>query len=281
MNGFQSIQQALARGRGRERAFRCPVHDDRHASASVNVAKGLWVCYSCGAKGTVDSVIESEGVRFGEDIEELLGHEQRVYTEPWLDQYANPKLPVHPYWLSRFTEVAARRFKLGYDHDKGSPCYPIRTPNGSVLGVVRRQLDRDPKYLYPRGVNKSSLLFGYEQGASDYVVLVEGALDAVACWEAGHPAFGIYGSLLHEDQMALLARTGVTRVIEALDNDRPGRVAVEGRVTDEGVRLPGIRRRLEQVGYEVVSVDWSTVQAKDVAECDVDTRSKLLDPLAL
>ena len=276
-----TLIQALTRGRGRERPFRCPVHDDRHASASVNVIKGLWVCYSCGAKGTIDSVTADADVSFGADIEELLGYEQRVYTESWLDQYENRHRPVHPYWLSRFTEAAARRFRLGYDHDRASPCYPIRSPGGDVLGVVRRQLDQMPKYLYPRGVTKSELLFNYNPERLNYVVLVEGAMDVVACWEAGHVAFGMYGSMLHANQLALLQRTGVSRVVDALDNDSAGRNAVNGWTTSSGNEVPGLDARLSAAGFEVLSVDWSNVDAKDIADCDISTRKKLLDPLAL
>lgn len=281
MTGYATLTEALARGRGRERSFRCPSHDDRHASASVNVVKGLWVCYSCHAKGTIDSVIEPDDARFAMDIDELIGVERRYYDERWLDQYEMPKRAIHPYWLSRFSQSACRHFRLGYDHERQQPCYPVRDAAGAVLGVVYRQLDREPKYLYPRGMDKSSLLFNFNTNYRPYVVLVEGAMDAVACWEAGHHALALYGSNLSNQQVELLLRTGATRIVEALDNDSPGRAAVNGRLTNDGERVPGIKVRLEIAGFEVLSVPWDTVEAKDIAACDEKTRRDLLDPLAL
>ena len=273
---FRTLAEAIARGKGRERPFRCPVHDDHQASASVNVAKGLWVCYACGAKGTTAGVVEQEDERFAADIEEMLGFEQRIYSERWLDQFDAG--PVHPYWLGRFSEAACRHFRLGFDYDTGAPVYPIRDNAGAVLGVVRRSLlQTGPKYLYPRGVVKSSLLFNYTQERVDTVALVEGAPDVVAAWEAGCLAFGIYGALLHDDQVRLLHRASPRRVVLGLDNDDAGRRAIYGWHTKDGDPILGALRRLEIEGFDVVVPDWHGVEAKDIAEVSVATRRTLLD----
>lgn len=43
----------------------CPVHDDRHASASVNTSKGLFNCHACGAAGDAHNLVMArEGVEF-------------------------------------------------------------------------------------------------------------------------------------------------------------------------------------------------------------------------
>jgi hypothetical protein len=39
--------------RGRETAFRCPLHDDRHPSLLVDLEKGVWHCFPCGVGGDV------------------------------------------------------------------------------------------------------------------------------------------------------------------------------------------------------------------------------------
>jgi len=272
---FRTLADALARGHGREVPFLCPSHDDRSASASVNKAKGVWVCYACGAHGTTDQVWEGDEALFAADVEELLGHEPRIYSERWLDQFDAG--PVHPYWLGRFSEQACREFRLGYDHGRGAPVYPMRDNAGRVLGVVRRSLlDHGPKYLYPRGVNKSALLFGYTPEYRERVTLVEGAMDKVACWEVGHFALGLYGSLLHPLQVALLHRINPRVICLALDNDRAGQDAIYG-ATKDGRHVPGIGERLEAEGFEVVVPDWDAVSAKDVAELDLTTRRTLLD----
>lgn len=277
MSGFATLAEALTRGRGREIPFRCPVHDDSQASASVNRVKGLWVCYACGARGNTEGIYEEEETRFAADILELLEErEQRIYPERWLDQFdaGDP----HPYWRSRFSEAACRHFRLGYDHAVGTPVYPIRDNLGRVLGVVRRSLlEVGPKYLYPRGLNKSELLYGYRPDQAGDLVLVEGAPDAWACWEAGYTAFGLYGALLHPAQLRLIHRVNPRRIILALDNDSAGRAAIYGRLARDGDLLPGLLTRLEREGLPVVVPDWDGVSAKDLAECDVATRRTLLD----
>lgn len=65
-----------------EHPMKCPVHDDRVASASVNRTKGLWNCHACGKGGTaVTIVMEREGKEFPEAVsfvEGLTGGSLRV-----------------------------------------------------------------------------------------------------------------------------------------------------------------------------------------------------------
>lgn len=50
-------------------SIQCPVHDDSHASASVNTSKGLFNCFACGAKGSAfDLVMLKEGVEFSDAV---------------------------------------------------------------------------------------------------------------------------------------------------------------------------------------------------------------------
>ena len=50
-----------------EHPMRCPAHDDRVASASVNRRKGLWHCHACGAGGGAAAIVMAvEGVGFKE-----------------------------------------------------------------------------------------------------------------------------------------------------------------------------------------------------------------------
>lgn len=287
MATYRTLAEALARGTGRERAFCCPVHGDTHASASVNVLKGKWTCYVCGAKGTTTDIIESDDYEFGRQMLDLLdAAEPTIYPESWLDLFHRPGEP-HPYWLQRFTPEAVDHFRLGYNplrvvrgEPAPAPCYPMRDPTGKILGVVYRQIDRMPKYVYPTGVSKSGLLFNYSMDHQPYLVLVEGALDAVAVWESGHPAVALYGSLLHRNQLELLHRAAPDRIILALDNDPAGKRAVEGWITDEGERVPGLDEQLSRAGFDVARIDWAGRPEKDIAELSKDLRTSLLDPLA-
>lgn len=254
---------ALTHGTGVERMFLCPVHGDNNPSASVNVLKGVWICYSCGAKGTLDSVITDPNVAM-DALDELVKSmaeelDPVYYTESWLNQFDSG--PVHAYWISRFGYAAVKHFRLGFDPGRGAVTYPLRSPGGRVLGVVRRRLDHDggPKYLYPPGVNVSDLLFNYSADARPVVYLVEGALDAVACWEAGVEAFAVYGARISERQLALLDRTGALDVVCVFDQDEAGESA-----------YAQVKEMAK--GKFVHRMSWDRALGKDIAELDLPTR---------
>lgn len=65
-----------------ERNTRCPVHEERVASASMNVGKGLWHCHACGAGGTaVNIVMLRERLEYREAlafITERIGKEMKA-----------------------------------------------------------------------------------------------------------------------------------------------------------------------------------------------------------
>ena len=222
----QTLQEALTSGRGVERSFRCEVHDDRHASASVNSLTGLWVCYACGAAGKAD---ENATIP---DADTLLSYLKgdipvRVYAESWLDLYDAD----HPskYWAARFGQNTADHYRCGTHPLTGQPTYPIRNFVGDVLGVVVRQ-EGNPKYLYPAGVSTSRTFFGDIRPAS-VIVLVEGAADVMALHQAGIPdrwtVLGCYGAGVHAPQVDLLASFNPHTIVLAFDNDPAGVAAAE------------------------------------------------------
>lgn len=130
------------------------------------------------------------------------------------------------YWLSRFSENACKRFRLGYDQVREKSIYPIRDLKGGLLGIVYRNFPGEkPKYRYPRGVSTSQLLFNYENiEPKSPVVLVEGAPDVIALWEAGIPAVGTYGARLLPSQAAALSRLEPSVVVLAYDQDQAGNI---------------------------------------------------------
>ena len=219
-----TLTEAVTKGHGTERPFLCPVHGDSRPSASLNIIKQKWVCYTCGAHGNLTgehALMEPDYLQMKLWLMERL-EEKRVYPESWLNRWDAG--PVHPYWLHRTGEAAARHFRLGYDSINNAVTYPLRRTDGAVLGVVRRSLEPDdgPKYRYPRGVDVGQLLFNYSSLARRCVVLVEGALDAVALWRVGVWAFAIYGSRLSAEQTRLIDCIDPDYVFTAFDNDDAG-----------------------------------------------------------
>lgn len=261
-----SLGEALAQpGAGIERAFNCPVHGDNHPSASVNIITGLWICYTCGAKGKV-------GDHYTVDPQALLSflqsqkqrYESHYFPESWLNIFDAGE--PHEYWLNRFSAAACKHFRLGYDPEDDAATYPLRDSMGLLLGVVRRPLAPDwdgPKYIYPKFLDVTNYMFNFTQDARAKVLLVEGAADAIACWEVGFEAFAIYGSRMSERQAQLLRRINVRQIFTAFDLDEAGEKAYH-RVVD---LLPDV---------QTVQIKWPEDLGKDVAELPPDRRRKLL-----
>jgi DNA primase len=262
-----TLAEALRFGRGTERPFLCPEHGDSRPSASVNIIKKVWVCYTCGAHGTLSGealLAEPEYRTMKLWLDQKLdeGHE---YPEAWLDQYDAG--PVHPYWLDRVGEAAAREFRLGSDAGTDALTYPLRDPGGKVLGVVRRRSGDDgPKYRYPTGIDVGRLLFNYTPDSRESVVLVEGALDAIALWNVGVDAMAIYGSRLSVAQVRLIDRIDPELVYTCYDQDDAG-----WRAYQDTERA--FKHRL------VSRLSWPRAWGKDIDEIGETRRRKVVDGL--
>lgn len=224
-----TLQEALTTGRGIERSFRCEVHDDHNASASVNTVTGLWCCYACGAAGKVD---ENATIP---DAETLLSYlkgdiEPRVYAEAWLDVFDAD----HPsrYWSNRFGQDTSDHFRCGTHPITAEPTYPLRDATGQVMGVVVRS-EGTPKYKYPRGVPTSRTFFG-DIRPNPVVVLCEGAADVMAMHQSGIPdnwtVLGCFGAGVHAPQVSILADLSPRLIVAAFDNDSAGQGASERAV---------------------------------------------------
>lgn len=256
-----------------------PEHDNRNSpSASVNVRKGLWVCYSCGRGGSVIQLLNGVPIaepsvsEFLKDVERELDRLQEdgvhhAKPESWLRIYQ--QRDAHPEWVKRgFSQDAIDHFVLGYDYETNCLTYPLRDLDGSVLGVVRRRLDGGkPKYVYPKGIDVHQLLFRYHEATygQEQIVLVEGALDAVALYDAGIFALAIFGGHLSAMQASLLRRLQPKRLVCAFDNDEAG-----------SDLLCDVRQRDDLCGLNLATVVWNSAVEKDVAELSVVGRRTLI-----
>ena len=262
-----TLAEALRWGRGTERSFLCPEHGDSRPSASVNIIKRKWYCYTCHAHGDLTGealLAEPDYQSMKLWLDNKLA-EGTIYPEAWLNQYDAG--PVHEYWLGRVGEAAARRFRLGVLPGADAVTYPLRDPAGQVLGVVRRSLGGEgPKYKYPVGVDVGRLLFNYTPVCREAVVLVEGALDAIALWNVGVEAFAIYGSRLSVEQVRLIDRIDPEFVYTCYDQDDAGWRAYQDTET-------AFKHRL------VTRLSWPRAWGGDIDEIGETRRRKVVDGL--
>lgn len=253
---YSSLEDAIENGEGVERPFRCHLHEDRNASASVNVIKGVFYCFSCGGSGRADH----NGSQLTIDMKDVLARlRMDTVSEPrpidWLQIFDADG--THPYWRKRFGDRVAKTWRLGIHPITSAPTYPIIDANNMVQGVVQRIGAPDLKYLYPPNISVSRMLFGYWPAPADIVIVVEGACDAIAVSEAllnfsRVMVVGTYGAGLHLPQVELINDLSPNKVILGFDDDAAGVKA---------------KKRQYPLNADVISISWG---AKDPGECSAD-----------
>lgn len=293
---------------GDERICVCPFHDDRgKPNLYVNANRGVYICHACGERGHLSSlgkepVVELSDVR--EAIKELRKparqDQAKLHPETWLQQYDFP----HPYWEDErgFSRDTIKAFRLGYSPIEDVLTIPLRDSHGGILGVTKRVLDDSkPKYREPKRYQKGLNLFGAWKVrwlGLDRVALVEGPLDAIACWDAGVPALGLQGARLTERQSFLLRSLGVKSVVLMLDNDRAGIGWPEHRARPQGAKKKcsvcgrprskyndehksagnyQVHEELEDTGVMIDVGLYRRTQAKDPGELSSDQRTEVFE----
>lgn len=161
------------RGAGDERSMRCPFHEDRNPSLSINVRTGLWHCHGCQANGNIfrlymrlrgvgfTEAVVALGARAGVDVSGN-GHRPARVTPPApgreaevLAAYTPPPVPAereldealatafhenlqpeHRTWLLErrgLTSETCDRWQLGFDGTRY--IIPIRDADGVLRNL--------------------------------------------------------------------------------------------------------------------------------------------------
>jgi Toprim-like len=255
-----SLAEAITYGEGIERPFQCPEHEDHQASASVNVVKGVWFCYACGAKGAA----EGRKVPKVADLQAMLEPTPtcRIYPETYLELFEN----YEGNFAHRFSDQALWALRLGCDPLTGDATFPVRTAAGALAGVGRRRaMDGEgPRFLYPPRWAASRSFFEARHRGDQCFVLVEGATDASACFEVGFSALACYGAGIHMPQLERLRQLNPKLVVLGFDADNAGELAV-GRAYDALAEQTRLLR-----------IDWQLFGVKDAAELDPEARHQAL-----
>lgn len=230
----------------------CPWHADSSGHLYINARKGLYLCMSCGAKGSLEKTdksgqrdfviptLDTADVR--DRLRRITKREKTVhyYPEGWLRKFDVP----HDYWTKQrgLDPAVVQRWRLGYDPFSDRVTIPMRTMHGQIIGVSYRRLDGgSPKYFDPPGYAKGKHLYGAWNLAPDVrtLAVAEGQIDVISVDAARVPCVGTMGSRMTHDQVRVLQHLGIRKVVALYDNDNAGRKAVVQ--TYEALRGSGIQ----------------------------------------
>jgi hypothetical protein len=248
--------------RGNEYYVLCvnPKHmDSRIGNCSINLETGLWSCFSCGKGGDLVTLASYVWTIPWADAKERLSPaspdallaslQVRMdrLNQPVKQQVLPPPVPAEQFSLGPYDELEERGFERQTLVDAGvryvpttvvqgsrgpfniyaSYGIPIRDTKGTLRAWCFRRTeaspDWQPRYLYDRPI--SAYWYGMDRAARERAVVVtEGALDSLACWQQGFPAVAMLGASMGQAKAGQLRRFDEVTLLG--DRDAGGVLAV-------------------------------------------------------
>jgi hypothetical protein len=278
-----SLDLQLYAQRGSEVNGLCPMHkkrtgkEDNHPSWWINSDTGAHICFSCGYKGNVYTLVSDvKGIDYHEAREYVNDKEdmpidslmKRIKELPQYVQAEPDAIPMSEARLSVYTEPPdielKKRFLIRgavkvhgvlWDIKNEAWILPIRNPDDGVLWGWQEKGARGRFFKnQPAGVRKSKTVFGVQIMSSNHdLIIVESPLDAVRLTGLGHNAISTFGAIISEDQAKIMRRA--RRVIAAMDNDKAGHTANE--------QMRGFSRKY---GMELSYFNYTGIDVKDVGD---------------
>ena len=269
---------------GDEFVGHCPMHfertgrEDSHPSWSINVKTGLFICFSCGYRGSIISLIaDLKGIGFDEaksltvkpDLQHAVSRIPGAYIPVERDEFLpESRLGAYqtpPMWARRRRRVSAESCAshgVRWDYGQDSWIIPIRdAATSQLLGWQEKSETQRIFRNYPAGVKKSRTLFGYDIFTGGRMIVVESPLDAVRLHSEGVTgAVATFGAIVSKAQVLMMS--AADEVVFALDNpnvDNAGRKASIQLLTDTKGVLKSVR-----------FFDYSGIEAKDPGDMTHD-----------
>lgn len=253
-----------AEASGGEFRSMCPMHAERtgrpdvHPSWYINGTTGLHLCFSCGYRGSLLSLVrdlrgldsaqaqawlvEERSELDLDQIRERLDRVNRFSTSrsPFLPESSLASFTDPPDWALERRRVSlegTRSFGVRWDPGNHSWILPIRDRfSHRLMGWQVKGQDTRLFRNRPTGVKKARTLFGWERLTDDVecVWVVESPLDAVVLHGVGITAVATFGAIVSDTQCSML--DAIPKVVCAFDQDASGEKAaqfVRERVTTD------------------------------------------------
>lgn len=231
--GLENIRKS-----GKGFSARCPFHDDRTASFSMNTI-GLWICGGCKAKGNIFQFHDRLGggkLDWKESLRALsMQLDSPKYDKPkrgngiiglpsdFLAYPSNESVP--PAIARRLAWDTIKHFRLGSSEtfmNRGRCVIPIHF-QGRIVGYHSRSLsnDMDPRYYNPGGFNIKDHIFNADSCQSGgEIIIVEGAINSMSMWEKKrHNTVAVFGTQFTSAQMDRIFSLSPKSIVVCFDRD--------------------------------------------------------------
>ena len=152
-----------------------------------------------------------------------------AYTDAELDGFSRQ---VCPYLQERgIGRRTARKFGIRWGKNEGKIIFPIRDRRGNLIGIRSRSIGKKKEYRPILRFPMGKAFFGeqFMKDGLDHLLIVEGEIDAMRCWQNGFNAVATLGAHLLDGQKATLIdymnKNPSCDVFTAFDGDKAGQEA--------------------------------------------------------
>jgi hypothetical protein len=266
---------------------------DANPSASMNIDKKTYVCYSLGfGCDLMHLVMKLEGLESLDDAMGVIGGfltgsvtdapnldaeiaaifaESTVstytinlpsYDDRILTSWAKP----HPYWNHRGISLEAQEvLRLGYDEREQRIVFPHRV-DGTLVGWQKRSIPGETKPDYPKyrsssGFPKSETLYNFDM-ASDHqrVCVVESPMSVARALSLGIPnVVATFGAKVNAKQIALLHDF---QTVYVWFDDDPAGLHGEKRIVEGLYHFTDVRVVAPDGGRDMADADLEEIASK-------------------
>jgi hypothetical protein len=286
---FYLNQGLVLQGNGENVSARCPFHDDRSASLSINTKTGQYQCFACGETGNGYTFLQKYREVSEEDARQIIRELAGFSPEP----AAHAKLPrftLDQYAASKKLS-AAELESWGVKNSRSCVVIPYMDEAGVITCTRRRlALEGPTKFRWEDRNGKPRLIpYGLwrlkEIRERGWVVLVEGESDTHTLWHHGVPTIGIPGARTFQEEWARYF-TGL-KIYVHQEPDQGGKEFVEtvsaglvrGRWTGESliITTPGAKdpSALHMADPDAFPDKWKAAME---AATPLDIRAQLIRP---
>ena len=215
-----------------------PEHNDKHPSFSINLKTSRGKCFGCGFY--VNDKYWLDGQLSDEEMEELLRankynslkekfrKEEEIAPQIFLPP-KDEEVPAGWRGLSEQTIKDLDLYVCQTGHYTNRVIFPMWNEYGNICAFNTRAIgDEQPKYKYSKGIKVDELIYPRLTadflGDKNYIVVVEGIMDAVSMYQDGIPALFNFGvnHTIGKKKIGQLLKFGIETIYLGLDNDEAG-----------------------------------------------------------